>query len=284
MIGPVFRVLELARERAGQLESREGDRMGRRFELFVRELLALGFPQDQIVAEHMLDGDQSRHSPDTILFEPDSAILIQTKIKRLSRDSFFGFSFESFQRDAKKAMAETISKSIKYLAWLDTAKAERTLTDEARGVRTRLRATKRIFLLGVVPAMPSVFHLEIFRKEVWSGIVSLLRDDEKKWCAQNGNRISGWHIVDSEEIAVFMGKRKGLGLHEALAEYVQLAAKASLTEDSLPASFSGHVSERGRRLGIDIALPAIDEGVLRFHDWMLGFTFQKTRADYEGLI
>lgn len=115
---------------------------------------------------------------------------------------------KAVERDADKAIAETIMKNIRYLAWLDSASAERTMTDEARIVRDRLRGVRKIFLLGVLPAMPSVFHVDVFRRLVESGINSRLRPEEKAWLAKNTGRIAGWNVLDSEELVEFISRRK----------------------------------------------------------------------------
>ena len=278
---PIFRALELGRRRAGLPESPESFRMGKRFELLVADLLAQSFNADQLVPEHIIDKKGSRRSPDLILFEGDVATIIQAKIKRLSSLSFFGFDLGALERDAKKAIAETIFKSIRYLAWLDGPGTEGVLTEEASAVRTRLRASRRIFLLGAVPAMPSVFHLTAFRDMVNAGIDSSLREHEKQWLVRNSHRLVGWHVVDSEELAEFMAWRATWGLHEALAEYVSLPDFGRfLVGGKVMAPFRGYVSARGRRLGLTPKLPRVDATVHRFLDWTFRFVFQRSFAEY----
>lgn len=284
MTSPVFRVLELGRKRAGIPESPESFRMGERFERLVTDLLTNGFNEDQIIREHPLDKKGSRRSADLILFEDDVATLVQAKIKRLSPLSFFGFDLNAIERDSKKAIAETISKSVKYLTWIDSDQAETALTDHARAVRARLRNSRKIFLLGTVPAMPSVFHVNAFRSMVSMGIDSLLRDNEKIWFAQNSHRIAGWHVIDSEELAEFMAWRDTWGLHEALSEYISLPGFGRfLIDGKVVAPFRGYVAARGRRLGLRPRLSKIDATVHRFLDWTLRFVFQKSYDDYATL-
>jgi hypothetical protein len=282
--GPLFRTLELGRKHAGKLESPESLRMGRRFEALVQLLLSEHFTDDQLVDEHPLDTKGARRSPDHILFETSGVTLIQSKIKRLSPASFFGFTLDALKADADKAIAELVSKSIKYLTWLESAEAQRSLTDEARATRDRITSAKKIFLLGVVPAMPSVFHVTAFRTLVWDGVLSRLRADEKAWWERNRHRVAGWHVIDSEELVEFLGWRKDWGLNEALTEYVALPEFGRFAiGDKYTTPFSGYVAARGRRLGHRLSFPKVDVAIRRFLDWTVQFVFQKSLAEFEAL-
>ncbi len=281
---PIFRALELARVRAGRPDSDESRRMGERFEGLVHDLLEQEFDGAVLVREHDLDAKGARQSPDLLLFEPDGATLFQAKIKRLSPKAFFGFDLDALRADVDTVIAKTISKSIAYLAWLDSVDAERVLTPHAREVRERLRAAKRLFLLGVLPAMPSVFHVDAFRSLIWDAVDRLLRPHEKAWFERNRARISGWHVLDSEELAAFVSRRRGWGLHEALVEYTSLPEFGRfLNGDRFVEPFRGYVAARGRRLGHEPSLPGVDSTVQRFLDWTLQLIFQKSMAEYAAM-
>ena len=278
---PVFALLELARRRAGRADSAESIRMGERFEAMVGNLLLETFDRKDLVPEHAVD-KSGRRGADFILFEPSGATLVQAKIKSLTRSAFYGFDLDALRADARSSIAKSISQSVAYLTWLDSPEAERTLTAEAREVRTRLRASPRLFLLGIVPAMPSVFHVDDFRQMVLEGIQERLKPAEKEWFRRNASRIAGWHVIDSDELACFVGRRGKWGLNDALVEYVSVPEFGRfLVDDRFIAPFRGYVAARGRRIGIEIELPKVDASVQRFLDWTLQLIFHKSLAEFQ---
>ncbi len=178
--------------------------MGRRFETFLEFLLTQCKSTDeQLIGEHRYLHKSSDLSPDFVILNstnPDYAILIQAKLKRLSPGAFYGFDHDDFLNDAKGPLAELIWKSLRYLFRLETLPDDK-IEPNALGMRNALRRATTIILLGVVPAMPSVFHAKEFRRPLEDGVFEKLRPEELVWYRKNRDRLKLWHIVDSEELA-----------------------------------------------------------------------------------
>ncbi len=167
------------------------------------------------------------------------------------------------------AFAETIWKTISYLHRIHSNDWRDRLEPEAKRIAERVRSADRILLLGVVAAMPSVFHVDIYRRVLQRGIETKLKPEERAWLDENANRIVGWHVIDSEEVAEFVAWRDGEGLLEAVGEYINLPDFGRLlarnTEMLLP--FHEYFAARGRQLGRYPKLPPVDAAVQRFGLW-----------------
>jgi hypothetical protein len=178
--------------------------MGRRFETFLKFLLTQCKSKDeQIVLEERYLRKHSDLSPDFVILNatnPDYAILVQAKLKRLSKGAFFGYDRDAFLNDAKGTLAELIWKSLRYLFRLETYPDDK-IEPTALSTRNALRQATTIILLGVVPAMPSVFHAKEFRLPLEEGVLEKLLPEELVWYHQNSKRLKLWHVVDSEELA-----------------------------------------------------------------------------------
>lgn len=274
--GPWFRALELAREAARVAGSPRPEtpdasrRMGARFEQLVEWLLSK--VTGDLSREHVYDRQNSK-APDFIVFEDSGAhvTLIQAKLKRLSPGAFFGFDFDAFQRDAEGAIAETIWKTVRYLHRIHSA--PRTLAPEAEAIAERIRRSDRIMLLGVQAAAPSVFHVELFRRAVETGIDKNLKADEKAWLAANARRFVGWHVIDSEALAEFVAWRRNEGLLASLGDYIKLDDFGRLlTPDrKMLLPFHEYFAAQCRQHGRKPQLPEVDAAVQRFGAWAMKY-------------
>ena len=280
--GPWFRALELARKDAALAGSPRPEtpdanrRMGERFEKLVGWLLGHVVRDEDLVREHRYRkaGDLA---PDFLVFEDGDAqvTLVQAKLKRLSPGAFFGFDFDAFVRDAEGAMAETVWKSIRYLHRVHTFPSCGHLLPEAEVIAQRVRRSKRILLLGVLAAAPSVFHVDLFRRCLQAGIDRNLTPDEKVWLTANANRLVGWHVLDSEALSEFVALRQREGLLESIGDYISLKDFGSLitSGEELLLPFHDYFVARGRQLGRTPRLPEVDAAVQRFGDWLKEYIF-----------
>jgi hypothetical protein len=214
--GAFYRALTLAREHAEQAGSLKpwtnahSSEMGRRFETFTSRLLEKArSPGDEVAGEYSYLKGQEALSPDFLItntLRPREVLLVQAKLKRLVPGAFYGFSAEDFRGDATGALAELVWKTLRYVYRVETTPDAR-LDDAHRPLHDLIRQAETIGLLGVLPAMPSLFHVKEFRDLVLAGVHENLKAKERAWLEKSAQRFSLWHIFDTEELCAFIAAR-----------------------------------------------------------------------------
>ena len=245
--GVLFKTIELAVKSEAELGNPKPENnkylhsMGGRFEKLVHCVLNHVRCGD-VVEEYEYRRKQNAKTADFMVYSrsDDRCVVIQAKLKRLSRGAFFGFDLEAFHRDARGTLAASIAQSIRFLRKLETAAAEGALAPATEGESNRLLNSPRWFLLSVLPALPPVFRFNEFRRNVEEGLAEQLAPDDAQWWANNRTRVAGWHIVELEELAWFSRCRSGGDLFEALESYVGQSDFGEITE-SFPASFKDFI-------------------------------------------
>jgi hypothetical protein len=288
MNGAFFRAIELARTEAASAGHRAPENnvlsvnMGRdRFEPLVRLIFDRFAGPDRIVGEHIYTKKEAQLSPDLIVFGGGArrtVALVQAKLKRLSYKAFYGCDAAAFERDARGAIAQSIYKSIRYLYRIHSVAWGHRLNAEGDAIARQIQEADGIILLGVFAAMPSLFHVGILRKFVEDGMKDELDHDEFSWYVANKDRILGWHVLDSEELAYFASYRENESFVDSLAEYLTLPEFGILLDDNdhMFESFARWFAEKSHRQGREPKWPEIDAAYQRFARWSVRLVFPGT--------
>ncbi|MEZ4271712.1 MAG: hypothetical protein R3C68_09860 [Myxococcota bacterium] len=245
--GVLFKAIELAvkSEAARGNPKPENNKylqsMGRRFENLVSCVLNHARCGD-VVNEYEYRNKPNAKTADFMVFsrQNDACVVIQAKMKRLSRGAFFGSDLEAFRRDARETLAASVVQSIRFMRKLEQASNENALAAEGKDDSRRLLSACRWMLVSVVPAMPPVFRFNEFRRVLEDGLSEQLDPEDRKWWVNNQNRVAGWHVIELEELTWFARCRQGRDLFEALEEYLGQSNFGEITE-SFPASFKDFI-------------------------------------------
>lgn len=266
--GPLFRLLALARESAETRgDSRpwispESQRLGRRFESTVLQMVRKLYRPEQCVEEYVYDEKGQAKSPDLLVFESeDDLILVQAKLKRLSSEAFYGTDYTAFMADTGGALAETVWKSMRYLHKLDAAALGGRTSPEAEATNVRARRAKRIIFLGLLPALPPVFRAKPYREELEKAVRAALKPEEAEWVDRNSARLVGWHVMDLAELSSFamLPGACAKGLFTFLASYLGELKQTPFVTDRgfFPAFRDWLILQHGESVGI----PAYDRAL-----------------------
>ncbi len=266
----LFQTLALAREHCKKLgqpsywTNEFSERMGNRFEELVAFCLKKTINPEHLFRQHRYlsrkGKPESLDSPDFGIFNGDSLVLIQAKLKSLSPGAFFGYDLDAIKKDVHGALGEAIWKSIKYLFNLEKGAKQGRLNPENETTSRRVLTAGRIFLLGVVNTMPPIFHMGIFRQYVESEVKQRLNEEESEWFDENRSRFAGWHIVDSEELMAFVAAGGGITIFRYLIEYVSRIEFGNvIVNEGIAQSFrswflSRHCDPRGLKPIIEMQL------------------------------
>lgn len=243
---PIYTALALAREESRAQGHSEpwknihSTRMGQRFEKLVGSTLSTICPADKLVGEYEYHKKHNDRSPDFLVFGDDgSVVLVQAKLKQLTAGAFFGFDFSAFESDAQGALAETVWKTIRYLFRLERATEQNQRRPGTEAISDRVRKAPRIFLLGVVPAMPSVFRVPQFRSILKAAADAKLNSEEQAWWQKNEVRFVGWHLLDWSELASFASVSRGreMLLQQLVLYTSELGQRGFINPDGMRPSF-----------------------------------------------
>jgi hypothetical protein len=245
----VTKALFLARSREGSGSTEYSGWLGRRLERFFAELCDLWRPGGHFGEyEYLRSGNDK--SPDRIVFETHGTkrvcCLFQLKLKMLSEATHFGASSETMQKDFASAFAETIYKTIRFLAKATTAAASGGLRDESAQLTRQIVTSDRFCLVGVVPDMPSIFNISDVRKWLMVEVLAHLTPQERHWFDRNFRRCI-WHILDLDEFEWFLSiQPRHRELYKRLSGYIREAAvDAPFTlGGTIPASFLSYLVNR----------------------------------------
>lgn len=247
--GPIHDTLELARKTykakgaSNSAVNADAEHMGETFEKLVgRTLVNSG--RGDLEREHRYRKEQK--SPDHLIFEGTSVVLVQEKLKHLRAGTFFAYNFEDLKTDIRGIVAETIWKSVRYVAEIRRAKRNGTLLASALPIAERVLASERVFLLGVVPSMPSFLCVPEFRSLLEEGVVAALdklKDEEAKdWWRQRILRRASWHVLEWPELSTFARvAAPEHGLYQSLHDHAEIVEGWQRTAQApLPPSFGDH--------------------------------------------
>jgi len=275
--GAFFRTIELAIKQAAKQGATKpwtneySSAMGVRFEPLMHLLLEkCKTDGDVLIDEYYYLKDTK--GPDFIVtnsYHPEEILIVQAKLKRLSPGAFFGYSITDFEANARGVLAELIWKSIRYVFRIETANPDK-LNPEFIDLHRNIRSAKKILFLGVVPAMPPLFHIDKFRILVIESVIKKLNPDEREWLNSNKDRLDLWHILDFEEICEFLTVRKPeRRIIEALSEYLRAPkfGKLVIEKDGILEPFggwcmAGHKGPGNRVKELDDAYSEFSEGII----------------------
>lgn len=197
-----------------------------RFEPFVNILLNRFKSKrtTQIWKEHEYIKKKNNLSPDFIISEKirgrKMVTLVQVKLKRLSRGSFFGHDLRYLDKDIQTGLADLIKKSVSYLYNLELEASKDRLLKENMNISQSVLEADDIFFLGIVPMMPPVFMLRNYRDMLQDALEKSMSSNERNWLVKNRDRLRSWHIIDSEELAFFSGSYNGSGFLKTFMKYL----------------------------------------------------------------
>lgn len=214
--GVFFKAIDLAREVKARSVNQE---LGDRFARYVHFTLQGRCSGDELFEEFSYDKKHDVKSPDSILVDGRDVVLFEAKLKRLKPGTFFAHDIGDVGADCRE-VAKIIAQPIRFMTLLRKSMDEGRLPKSVYDVSNKILAANRLFIIGVVPLMPSIFHIKLLRDRVESHLAQVLREspEAEEWYERNKSRIK-WHFQDVDEIESYVAIKSDFSFFNLMTQY-----------------------------------------------------------------
>lgn len=224
--GMWIKALELARKhshRNGIQHSHTNiynQRMSVAFVNLLKSLLKYSSCASNIHDEYKYDSKNSNDSSDIIACYgscDDKIILFESKLRRLSIDTFLGHNEQGIDDDAQW-VAEALRQVISFVNNLLTASFNNTLRPESLELSRKIISARKIIPCIIVPSCPHLFMTSWYRNRVEEKLRSILTNDELSHF-NNNKKLKKWVLIDSEDVHIYASLDSHISLFDWIDRY-----------------------------------------------------------------
>lgn len=252
-LGLLSRLMRAARDEHGSPSTPVASLFGERFEHYVGTILHEIRDRHILVPEHEFRRGKDYRSCDHVVIDRarhPTALLIETKLRRLSVETFFGHDGTSWSEDLRTRLAGPIFQVLKYLFRLHQAMEAGRLAEDHREDSERVLQARTVVAAAIFPSLPFPLHGYDFRELIWQTVKELLNaapEEMRRWYARFRKRRNfEWIILQVRDVEAFSAWSEPGLLGKTLLEFLRdVRITPSVCKDGLLGHFEDYLEEHG---------------------------------------